>query len=213
MNYISFTYQDLLNKIANNDKFSFSRFGDGEMNCIYQDTKSRSNCDNHRYYPDLGKRLLAVLRKRPKYYIGLQNLAYKQRKEQIDTLTKQCGLKWCKSDILHKANIHKTIYKFFDVLKDKRVLIVGPKHLLKFKHFDFGLLEIADRNCWIQYKQIKESIEYELENYDIILYCASMMSNVLIHDFHKEITQIDVGSVFDVHCGVNSRGYHQNLEL
>ena len=47
-------FEELIEKIKNKEMFSFSRFGDGEMNAVFG--KEGMNCDSHRYFPDMGLR-------------------------------------------------------------------------------------------------------------------------------------------------------------
>lgn len=209
------TYEELLRKIYNKEPFSFSRFGDGEFNAIFQDRKSRMNCDAHQYFPDMGKRLLQVLESKPDYYIGLQSMAYRQRTEQIDELTECLGLEWCESNIIHRANIKGRLPELFDALKTRDVLLIGPSHLKKLKQFDFYICEIPIKDCWLKYEYVYEEIKALANVKDwVVVYAASMMTNILIDDFKNAgITQIDVGSALDPYCGVKSRSYHKTLKV
>jgi hypothetical protein len=46
----------------------------------------------------------------------------------------------------------------------------------------------------------------------IVLLCASMMSEVIIHQFSKDHhTFVDMGSVLDIFVGKPSRRYHHKL--
>lgn len=209
------TYNEMINKILTKEPFSFSRFGDGEWNAIYQDKKSTQNCDGHFYYPEMGKRLKEVLMSSPDYFIGLQSLAHRQRPEQIDQMTEDYNLEWCEANIIHRANIKGRMQEFFDALKTRDVLIIGPQHMKEITQFEYYRCEIPNRNCWNDYDKIHSELKVllPLKNW-VVIYCASMMANVLIDDFKDAgVTQIDVGSALDPYCNVHSRSYHRTLKI
>lgn len=198
---------DYIAKINNKENFSFSRFGDGEWNCILQ--KQGRNCDQHIYYPDMGIRLKSILMKSPNYYVGLQNLAYRLHTDYINQFTEDFNIKWCKSDMLHHDSIKTNLTLFFEAISNRNVLLVAPERLKQLKIWN-KFISIPDVNCWLNYELIKKEISLALEKDIVVLYCASMMSNILIDDFSKEeITQIDCGSIFEPYIGFANRTYHK----
>ena len=110
---INFTYNNLLNNISNSVNFSFSRFGDGEWNCIFN--KKGHNCDGHEYFTDLGLELKKIVEGIPEYIVGLQSLGYSIWKDDIDKLT---NINFSDSDILHRASINGVLDLF---LNNKRI--------------------------------------------------------------------------------------------
>ena len=207
------SYDEILSKIKERKAFSFSRWGDGEFNAIFGD--KGKNCDGHQYFPDLGARLEKILLCGPKYAIGLQSLVLSERYKNADRLrqmTYLLGLDWVDADIFHNASHKKRIFELLDVIKERYVIIVGPAHLSKI----FACVHIVTLpvNCWLNYQQVKNELHFHLDgvNNAVVLFSASMMSNVLIDDFSdSHHTLIDTGSVFDPYCGVFSRGYHFSL--
>jgi len=198
------TYNELIHNLENNIQFSFSRFGDGEMICMWKTNRS-CNCDGHKYYPELGRRLLAVLDD-PKGVMGLQRLGYSQFKPYID----KYDIKWCDADILHDASIAGEFGKFENALLDRRVILVGPYHLKDFICDVF--IEVPKVNAWLKYEEVLEDVNRNVEVDDVVLYSCGMMAEVLIHNMYAEdFTQIDTGSVFDPYFGVRSRKYHYGL--
>lgn len=206
------TFEELCDKVRRGERFSFSRWGDGEWACLLDKRPGKANCDGHTYFSDLGQRLHAILASRPNYHIGLQPLAKRMYGDEIDAF----GLSWSNADILHKASMHGELHTFFDAVRrqKKRVIVVGPSHLDGMrKHIGkYALLEIPERNCWLDYERVARRLTKALDRHDsLVLFAASMMSNVLIHDFHGDATLIDIGSVFDPYCGVKSRTYMRAL--
>ncbi len=102
------TFQKTLYNLTHNIHFSYARYGDGEWNAILGKADSKGNpgknCDNHKYFPDMGKRLKRIIDNKPKYYIGLQSLAIKQNtgKPEYDRLVKKN--QWCSTEIFTKAS-------------------------------------------------------------------------------------------------------------
>lgn len=199
------------NAVRNNILFSFSRWGDGEWNCLLG--KSGQNCDGHKYFPEMGKHLRMVLESSPEYILGLQPLANKLAPIQIKEYTDKYNLNWINSDVFHTANIKGYITDFFDVLQNRKVLIVGPEHLKKNDLFDYKFYQIPSRNCWTNYSVIKNDLKVMIDKENVVLFCASMMTNVLIDDLHGKGTLIDFGSVLDPFVGVMSRSYHRRLNI
>lgn len=208
-------FKDEYTKICKNLKegkmFSFARYGDGEFNAVFG--KKGQNCDGHQYFPDMGAKLKEILETRPKYMMGIQPLALTiMEQDKLDWLM---GLKinWVDSDVLHNANIEGTLDKFLYALKGKKILMVAPDHLGAYKDLKFVHLRIPEKDCWLNYTKIVMAIEERIDKFDVILYCASMMTECLINRFAGRITQIDCGSIFDPYVGKMSRSYHRKLDL
>ena len=211
-------YNEFIDHILREEPFAFSRFGDGEFAAVLK--REGSNCDQHTYFPDMGKALKAILEeqkgKKPDYYIGVQNHAKRQftGNAVFEELIK---FEHISSDAFHKANIKEgNLNRFFDSLKGKDVVIVGPAHLKPLRQIKFAQIEVPSRNCWLKYENILMQCEKNLRKKRVFLFCASMMSNVLIDKLwkqNKECTYIDIGSALDPYVGKNSRSYHKNMKV
>lgn len=208
------SYETIIDKIKNHEMFSFSRWGDGEFNCVFQDTKSRANCDGHEYFEDLGYKLKMILYSMPhkynNYFLGLQNLAKNQRPQQINDL----GLEWHNANVFYKASLNGELQPLIDALDTRDVILVGGGHLKPYadKH-NWKFIEVPRKNCWLAYNETRELIRESLADNIVILYATSMMANVLVHDFYGQATNIDIGSVLDPYVGVLSRTYHKDLKI
>lgn len=212
----NFSYEDIISNLQNQVNFSFSRFGDGELAAIFNLGKSQ-NCDKHKMFPDMRKALYNVLLSKPKYHVGLQRLGYHQYKEKVEEL----NVSWCLADTLHKASIKNKLNKFFDVLKIRDVVLVGPSYLEKLRENKFLqpriILHIPEVDCWLKTKQVIEflSKQCNVKQNTVILFCASMATNIWIDELYMHykntITMIDCGSVFDPYCGKSKRSYHNSI--
>jgi len=200
----------IIEHLEKGENFSFSRFGDGEWACLLG--KNGANCDGHAYFHDMGDRLLKIVESNPKYYMGLQTLAENTYPDEIA----KYPIEWVESDCLHRASIRGEIQPFFDVLNKKNIVFVGnhrhqKQSIIKVDKF----IEVPINDCWRKYKDVLEEIRTSIDKDDVIIYCASMMANVLIDDIYNEfgntVTQIDCGSLFEPYMGISIRSYHSKL--
>lgn len=221
------TFELLIDKLRNNIPFSWSRWGDGEWTALLQTRKEGSmNCDGHHFFLDMGSHLEGVLESIPKYFLGIQNLAKEQNKDNQKFNALVDINQWCDNEMLTRASIKGYIDQFFDAINasENQVMLIGNKNLAKLDKVNFDwYLEIPEKDCWLERDQIESQIRGFIEMSDdkenvIILYSASMLTNVLMDDIYNsqygpEITQIDCGSVFDYYVGINSRSYMKKLAL
>jgi len=218
---IDLTFQQVLKNIKNNKTFTYARYGDGEWNAILGE--KGQNCDQHKYFPEMGSRLKSIIDKKPKYYIGLQSIAnniYAGRHIEFDRLVAKN--KWCSTEIFTEASIAGTFNQFFEALVQKNIIFVGNWHTFKnLLQITSTPITIPEIDCWNNYEKILSELaakirEYKFDNL-IILYSASMMTNVLIDDIYgaygNALTQIDMGSVFDPYVGRKTRTYHKTLNI
>lgn len=207
-------FEDMVRMLNEGTAFAFSRFGDGEFNAVFGGVGA--NCDGHPYYPDLGLRLRKIVESQPDYLMGLQPLAVMVfGTRRIWELSK--GAQWVLADALHNASLECQLDSFFDALTDRRTWLVGPEHLHAFsKSKGWSHQRVPAKDCWAEYTEILHHLENSIsDSGDVVLFCASMMSNVLIDDLFRlapENTYIDAGSVFDPYTGVISRAYHKELD-
>ena len=213
------TYKDLVDRLQRRKPTTFSRFGDGEFNCIFGDPKAPPNVDGHAYYPDLGKRLREILESTPNYFIGIQPMArhaFAPPHPNSKTFDALVAPYPTDADMLHRASIRRLLTFFFDVLRGRKVLIIGPPHLKDLKVFPFQFLPIPAKNCWLSYPSMLRAAQTWQCPLSVVLVCAGMPAKCLIHDLWKhnpQGTYIDCGSLLDPFAGVLSRTYHRKLRL
>ena len=216
------SYEQMLEQLKAKTNFSWSRWGDGEWQCVLG--CNGANCDGHNYYKSLGERLEAVLLSKPKYDIAVQAKAVKDMGWDIRNYLKEneLQLEWGEADILHNASTEGRMTEFWEAMRGRKVLSVGTEArivaLNKCNKHDYLFLNdvpVPEKNCWLCYEGIKYELARWTKMNDIILYSASMMSKVLIDDMYQmfgdTITQIDCGSVFAPYCGHSTRKYHKQI--
>lgn len=224
-------FDKLCHKLRMNENFSFSRIAsDGELNAI-KGAKG-ANCDSHPYDPVMGKQLKEIFEKPQRYYLGLQRMAYQMTignteemkfQEYIDQTQEKYGHVWTEADILHHASIKGQLERdFIPALNGRNIVLVAPRRLsvLMTKYPKaFGKMThivIPDVYCYQAFDSVLKTLRKEVEQDDVIVYCASMMTKILIDrmydSFGDGITQIDAGSVLEPYCGFNNRSYHKNIK-
>lgn len=218
-NNIFFDYSpDLyIKKIQNKEYFSYSRFNDGELIAAIKQTdigkslQTEKNCDNHKYFPEMGKELLESLKYgNDKNYI-IQYLWGWIRNNQFNQYTefliqnKFITGSYQKSDFLqHMLRYEPEKFKIFiNEIKKYDIVFVGPSYtseitfLGKYKH-----IQIPQVNCYLEKKSIINNIEKEITGNQMILFAASMTTNVLIMELFQKYGNdnfmIDIGSLFDI---------------
>jgi len=204
------SFEDICQMIKEETPFKFARYGDGEVYCM--EGRQGANCDKHQYFPDLGERLKESL-KDPKYYIGIQNLLVSHLKDRL--IKYFSHLKIYNGDIIHRASIAGKMEHFFKAIESRYTILVGPAHLAPLIKNCVHIV-IPSQDCWLQYKKVKKDLAFHLNgvNNPLVLLCASMMAEVLIHEFRDaDATIIDCGSVFDPYVGIKSRTYHHKLDI
>lgn len=206
-------FDEIISKLGDETPFAFSRFGDGEFGAIFG--VGEANCDGHPYFPDLGRRLKSIVESNPSYMMGLQPLAVLHH--GICNILQLAGERnWVLADSLHRASVEARLGELFEALSDRDVTLVGPEHLrmLSERH-GWALCLIPERKCWTEYESVLGRLKESLATSGgVVLFCASMMSNVLIDDLHAikpGNTYIDAGSVLDPFAGVETRDYHATL--
>jgi hypothetical protein len=206
------TFQDFCNKLKNKENFSLSRFGDGEWSAVLG--FKGSNCDGHDYFPEMGEKLGDILKSNPEYHIATHLKSSDRLRVEVEDYIKENNIKVnfsCSSDLFHMAFVRKQMPEFFEAIKDRNILIVGPDYL---KAFNPNIVEVSKVNCYLQTEKVIKEIEKHLASHLVVLFCASMASNVWIDRLYsKDYTLIDLGSALDPYCGVLSRSFHRNKPI
>lgn len=210
------TYDQLLYNLSHNVNFSFSRWGDGEFNCIMQNRPGKANCDGNLYYPELGKALEAIVKSGPEYYMGMQPLAERLYPEKA-TEFRANGSTWINADILHNASIKEGLDRLWGATQNRPVMFIGPGRLVKMCKVGDQIIDIGKANAWDSRDKIMLTIGRCLgqDKSKVVFVSAGMYANCIIDllywEYGDQHTFIDAGSVFDPYCGVNSRKYHTQI--
>ena len=213
------TFDDILAKIRATTNFSLQRWGDGEWGSVMG--ASGSNCDGHKYFPEMSLALKLCLLDKQRGYMGMQPLAIEKMGQEIATWCKEnkCMVEWCNADVLHEASIADRIGEFVTALQKRKVIFVGSPRLSQIAtqlHAAHIIVPLSNVWKWRStiVSDIQEQIAYFGEDV-VILYSMSMPTNTVIRQIEMEygnkVTQISCGSVWDCYCGYQTRRYHQEI--
>ena len=205
-------YLDYFNyKIKNNENFSFTKFGDGELKCIFDFKDGEKNCDSHPYSKELGdllRKSLEKTSKRADVFIGdwtgwggdslsclrdellsgkglIPNLVYYEMLLSHDSLNENL----------------RTLMQSIKESKRKKIFI-GPEKLNGIKrllNID-EIIQAPEVNSFSDYERIKNKAAESHQKDCIYLFSFGFSSKVLTNDLlslNKEITILDFGSGFD----------------
>lgn len=204
--------------IESGEPFSQANYGDGEWNCIFG--VSGENCDGHQYYPDLGEALRRTLLTPKRYLHGIPSgMRTLLNAESWCGRNNVRGIRWVEKETLSEANWRGELKPLFDVLRTRRVMLVGAGHLRKLPNQLLNaawLVEVPAKDCWREVAGIYNQVLRHGFDKDVILFSASMMTNVLVYrlfdDIGDRVTMLDMGAIFDPYCGVNSRKRYRDRE-
>lgn len=195
--------------IENGVNFSFTRLGDGELNCMHG--AKGENTDKQTYNPQLGRELEEAYR----FFITLGNY-YLAGWPLFMSPTDCVPLSSLNAD--GKVFIHNELLderkEFYRSLKNskRKKVFIGPKHLqsvVSFLNAD-EFIEIPEVNSY--------SYDFNLKPEKDVIYmiCGGMPVKVWMMKLlrqNKDITVIDFGSAFDPIYGWRTRTGQQPTEL
>jgi hypothetical protein len=218
MNITKRPFADFVEDLKTNKPFAFSRWGDGEWHAVFGRNSGR-NVDGHPYTSALSKDLCAILRSRPPYFIGMQNLAIQIFGSKIDdwlAANNLLDLEWVDAWVFHDASAAGELHKVIEVFKQRPLLLVGPPHLEKLKI----VLNIAQfvvvpaRDAHNQLQTVLANAVSQLAKMPpdtVVSVSAGMTGNIIVERLFNHrcgaITVIDFGAVWDWYAGRRSRQY------
>lgn len=213
----------LTEHVINNKPISFSKYGDGEYNCVFN--RNGRNCDYDSYTNKLGEALLNSFKYMVDYannaYIGLwHNHNIKNKWEEH--VTKNVLWSEYHSIIIDKKNdIEKlNLYKSIKYSPRKKIIVCN-RLLLKSKLlFNADELIIVPLNNWFdnEFDNILNSIcnVIQTDGNHIVITCCGMSAKVLICELYKRFPKgiyLDFGSAIDLICTKrDSRGREYNYD-
>ncbi len=222
-------FTKFLNKIKNNEHFSLSRWGDGELMILegkYIDIRSKGNGE-FRYDPNLpqynpARNALqeAYIYKDDQYYIGIACpcCVGQDKYEYMKIKSRQDDEHLTWANIFVNANYRRTINELIPEMNNHSVTIIVNKNS-KFDKLPFkpNQILLVGTDAWLDENELSRNI---LENIlmrdiknEIFLIAAGPFANILTHRLwkygSKNNTYIDIGSILDPYLQLKlTRGYH-----
>jgi hypothetical protein len=213
------------------DDWHYLRYGHGAQLAII--CVDRDNCDGHHMgFPHMSDDLFESISKPAEgenVLYGLMPIGryvHPYEAKITEFFSDSPVEEWVDGDPFYPAIVEKRAYTYTDFLRERygdRILVVGPPHMRVLPevlgiplHQDLHL--ITSKNCYRQKWDMLKRIQRlrDEDRFDIVLFAAAMLSEVLIYKLHsaegfENIGLIDVGAFFDPICGVRSRGYSKAL--
>lgn len=196
-------------KINNGEKFSLARYGDGELNCMWN--KGRKNSNGCIYSPELRSSLLDSFshKKDPAFIYGLQRVLPQDEKLTLETWP---DVVWHDTEIFSEAVANGELYPFIKALRSKQVMVIGnfsirdvTRDILPNRWF----YEVPPFNAYEERKRVIETIEWnnKFNKGWVYLFSCGMAANAFIGELHGKVDGwlLDVGHIWDAFAGSMSR--------
>ena len=221
MNITTNSLQYYIDKLKSDEKFSFTRWGDGEWGCVFG--AKGHNCDKHQYFESMSKELTEAIVNDKGYYKATWPMNVPMMTNISHLIT---GMKekyniednWVDARVWEESAMQDTINPLIKQLEKMDFVIVSEKSKkdLPIKYRDF--IEVPVVDCYLEKENIKNEIKRLTEKYDRPVFglSASMATNVIVDELFEEIGDkcwmIDFGSIWEPYIGKVSRSYHHRYE-
>ena len=213
---IDLPVEHYLEKIRNNQPFSLSRFGDGEVLCMFHNGWLHENCDGSKFSDDLVEPMKQIFRNQYPYYhclldcsFDLNGGIFKQFMEQTCP-----DMDFYNGEIWQHLSFSERITELIETISVHNPVFVGGSHLDKLAEMkrmgDMYLIQTPEKDSFQKFHAIYDLIMVAHGNGARFFgFCTGYTSKILIDTLFPYIGHdsflIDFGSVFDPYCGRLSR--------
>lgn len=204
----------LFERLKNNEKFSFSKYADGEFAILAN--QKITNVDNWTYDPEkhseMRDELISSFKFKDKdYYVGVSCKCC-QPETHVNWMREQSG-----QDILTWANIFvNSNYPYFtekfipEFSNHKVVLFAREDARTQDLPFDLHAFVPITSEAFIDDFDMVKDFPIETYNDCLFLFCAGPLGNMLAAKFwekNKNNTYLDIGSTLNPYLTETNRGY------
>jgi len=206
-----------VDKLNNGERFTFTRYGNGEWDCIF-DLYPRTRSGSQTFNPAFRRALTASLTEHHggRNYVAMQSVSFLARVKLLPHIEPWVSanvpdLQWHDGEVFAKASRNGGLYPFVEAICKHKIVVVGPQHLLSLP-FARLFVPVKLHNCWDDVDKLTDALG--VHSNSVILFSAGPTTKVLIHRLYPALKSswlIDCGSLWDVYCGVNSRRYHKTI--
>jgi len=209
-------------RIRSQEGFAFSRWGDGEWRAVFGKVRG-SNCDKHKFFPEMNEQLADVLKSKPTYIMGMQMLAMKEYGKKIPKWLGWNDLEfdWVDSDVFHKAAIYGRLDEIVEAVNTRHLIVVGPAHLRKAEALKVAkFIEVPSVDAFNAMPKIIAKILTAVSESDgeraLVSLSCSMPAEIILDVVYNRVgddghSVVDFGSLWDPLAGLNTRVYHNQL--
>lgn len=214
---------EYVDRLKDNKYFSFVRYGDGEWTALIRGSGNVA-CGLQPINAKIQSNMIRSLTNHaaePGIIFGIQAHGLHMYGQLIPDFFRDHKLEniqWVDADVFHNASQSGLLYSLVEQLRKMKVVIIGPNLLRSLSDHVFRcakFIEVKAENCYAEQEDIKASIlqvHNELKEDVVYSFCCGPLAETLILDLHSQMPRnflIDFGSLWDVFCGVRSRGYTQ----
>jgi hypothetical protein len=221
--YIKVQVDWFVEQVARREPFTFTRWGDGEWLAVLE-LLDKAQSPEQDFLPELCRDVREVVLSRPSYRLGMQPYALRLYGESIEPFIVQHNLEdldWIWSDVFHHANIHGELVRVASEIRSAPLVFVGPEHLrgISEKLDAHAFIEVPAYNAYHSLADVLVRVEDVLRGASgpsFVSVSMGIAANILIHRLYRQFSDhmlCDMGSVWDVHAGVKSRGYMQKVTV
>lgn len=231
-----YKFSNFVRRLDENKPFSYVRYNDGEVQCLFGRTPKGVNSDKHQYFPEMRDEMLAALNKASNWkdsrngtylfqlgiwmFEGSKSKTYYPWVRDFLVANKSNTIKFLPKDpFVRSFQSYPEIFKkMVEALNKKHVVMVGPEYMK-----DVGILSsvkhhvvVPERDCYLEQDRIQGEIEAYAAEHDqeslVFIFSSSMMTNTLIDRLHPKFKGkhflLDCGSIWNNFIpGKQNRGY------
>ena len=221
MNIKTNSLQYYIDKLKSNEKFSFTRWGDGEWGCVFG--AEGHNVDRHQYFPEMSEGLLEALVVDKGYIKATWPLTVPMFSRINPLITEfievnDIDYEWHDARVWEEEAMKGKLNPLIKQLEEMDFIVVSEesKRRLSVKYTDF--IEVPAVDCFLEKDSIKEKVIDMCDKYDkpVFGFSASMATNVIVDELHSVVGDkcwmIDFGSIWDPFVGNITRSYHHRYE-
>lgn len=206
----------LFNKLKNGEKFSFSKYADGEFEILIN--RKITNCDNWTFNPEVDQKYREELMKSFQYkddgyYVGIScpccvslkdvNWMKNMVKSEPENLT------W--ANIFVNNNYHFFKDNFVPEFKNHDIILIANENAdISKLPFDVEEHIKIGGTAWRDNFDLLEILSEKEYNNKLFLFCAGPLGNMLaahLWDKNKNNVYLDIGSTLNSWLVGNNRGY------
>ena len=206
-----------LQLIRENKPFSFSRFGDGEVLCMFHDARVPQNCDGSLFLMDLIAPMMQIFSNQYDYYHCLLDCSFDWSGDSFrEFINKTCSeMPFYDGEIWQEMSFNGRITELVETISLYEPVFVGGSHLKNVTYIK-GVknnsvhLPVPDINAFIDINRILSDIaDLFVSGKRMFCFSAGYTTKIIIDTLYpvigEEAFMIDMGSVFDPYCGKLSR--------
>lgn len=202
-----FSIKEFVDRLKAERGFSFARYGDGTFMSMMG--REGTNCDGAEVSIRQAQELRASLLDAAIAH-GIGDKAVEMgagawlEKEGIE-------IEWYDCNVLHTASLRGKLFPFVSWLRRRKVVMIGPSHLRRFKAFPVhAFVEAHPTGAFDQIEDLSITAAYAVtrEQAEAVLISAGPAAPPLVSKLHQQlpwVNVLDVGSLWDAYVGVLSR--------